>query len=254
MCKKDSGLENIQLNENEKKIFMRTEALIGENALLSLKKSHVAVFGLGGVGSFVAESLARSGVGELTLVDDDAVSLSNINRQLYALQSTVGKPKVTVARDRILDINPSIKLNLHKTFFSLESQAEFDFSKYDYVADCIDSVKSKLLLIELCNAAGKKIISAMGAGNKLDPSCFEISDISKTSVCPLCRIMRQELKKRGISGLNVVYSKEKPVEPFYHQENLELKAGHKAPASIAFVPPVMGMMMAGFIIRELGGV
>lgn len=237
--------------ENEKK-FIRTRAMLGNEAMKKLSESHVAVFGIGGVGSFVCESLARSGVGEITIIDNDDVSESNINRQLYALCSTVGKSKVDVAKERMLDINPELKINVFNTFFSDETLNQFDFSKFDYVADCIDSVSSKLLLIETCKKYEVKIISAMGAGNKLDPTQFEVSDISKTSVCPLCRVIRQELKKRNITELKVVYSKETPVQPFYDDESqMELKSGKPAPASIAFVPPVMGFIMAGVIIREL---
>lgn len=226
--------------------------MLGSEGMKELSKSHAAVFGIGGVGSFVCESLARSGVGEITIVDNDEVSESNINRQLYALCSTVEKSKVEVAKQRMLDINPELKINIHQTFFSEETANEFDFSKFDYVADCIDSVSSKLFLIETCKKNNVKIISAMGAGNKLDPTQFEVADISKTSVCPLCRVIRQELKKRNITELKVVYSKEKPVQPVYDEnEEVELKAGKPAPASIAFVPPVMGMIMAGVIIREL---
>lgn len=237
--------------ESEKK-FIRTRAMLGSKSMEKLSQSHVAVFGIGGVGSFVCESLARSGIAEITIVDNDDISESNINRQLYALCSTIGKSKVEVARDRLLDINPELKINICKKFFSEETAAEFDFSKYDYVADCIDSVSSKLFLIEICKKNDVKIISAMGAGNKLDPTQFEVADISKTSVCPLCRVIRQELKKRNITELKVVYSKEKPVLPQYEDgDKVELKAGKPAPASIAFVPPVMGMIMAGVIIREL---
>lgn len=240
--------------ENEKK-FIRTRAMLGSEAVKKLSESHAAVFGIGGVGSFVCESLARSGIGELTIIDNDDISESNINRQLYALCSTVGQSKVEVAKKRLLDINPDIKINVYKIFFEEKTLSDFDFSRFDYVADCIDSVSSKLLLIETCKKNGIKIISAMGAGNKLDPTQFEVADISKTSVCPLCRKIRQELKKKNINELKVVYSREKPVKPVYDDDdNTELKSGKPAPASIAFVPPVMGMIMAGVIIKDLSGI
>lgn len=229
--------------------------MLGTDGMKNIFKSHIAVFGIGGVGSYVCEALARSGIGEITIVDNDEVSESNINRQLYALCSTAGKSKVEIAKARMLDINPELKINIFKTFFCEETLNQFDFSSFDYVADCIDSVSSKLLLIETCKKNNVKIISAMGAGNKLDPCQFEVADISETSVCPLCRVIRQELKKRNIKELKVVYSKEKPLTPVYENEkDTELKAGKPAPASIAFVPPVMGLIMAGVIIKEAAGI
>ena len=221
--------------------FVRTELLIGTDSLQKLQKSRVAVFGVGGVGGYVVEALARSGIGELDLIDNDVVSTSNINRQIIALQSTVGKDKVEVARQRILDINPKCRVNIYKKFFSPETSFEFDFSKYDYVVDAIDSVTGKIELVMKSNEVNVPIISSMGAGNKLYPEMFEISDIYKTSVCPLAKVMRQELKKRGVKKLKVVYSKEIPIK----------KDGQRLPASIAFTPSVVGLIIAGEVVRNL---
>jgi len=224
--------------ENE---FVRTEMLIGTEALKTLQNSRVAVFGVGGVGGYVVEALARSGVGEIDLIDNDTVSITNINRQIIALQSTVGKDKVEVARQRVIDINPKCKVNIYKTFFTPETSSEFEFSKYNYVVDAIDSVTGKIELVMKSNEANVPIISSMGAGNKLHPEMFEISDIYKTSVCPLAKVMRQELKKRRIKKLKVVYSKEAPIK----------KDGQRLPASIAFTPSVVGLIIAGEVIRNL---
>lgn len=222
----------------------RTVRLIGKEAQEKLKESHVAVFGVGGVGGAAVEALARAGVGIITLVDKDTVSESNINRQLIALSSTVGKEKTLAWKERILEINPTAGVYEKCVFFLPENAEDFDFSEYDYVLDCVDTVTAKLELVTRCHAVGTPIISAMGAGNKLDPSRFEVTDISKTTVCPLARVMRQELKKRGIYHLPVVFSTETPVK----------SAGEdKAPGSISFVPPVMGYLMAGKVIRDLAG-
>lgn len=221
--------------------FSRTELLIGEEALKKLSKSRVAVFGAGGVGGYVIEALARSGVGTLDLIDNDTVNITNINRQIYALHSTLGQYKVEAAKERILDINPEIKVNVYKTFYTPETSDEFDFSKYDYIVDAIDTVSGKIELVMKANEAGTPIISAMGAGNKLHPEMFEIADIYKTSYCPLAKVMRTELKKRGIKKLKVVYSKELPLK----------HAGGRVPASIAFVPPAAGLIIAGEVIRDL---
>jgi len=217
----------------------RTALLLGPLALETLARSHAAVFGVGGVGGHAAEALARSGIGALELIDGDTVSESNLNRQIVALHSTLGQPKAQVMAARAKDINPACKANARAVFFDAGTACQFDFTQYDYVLDCIDSVTSKLLLVELCHAAGTKIISCMGAGNKLDPSRFEIADIYKTGVCPLARVMRRELRKRGIPALKVVYSREEPV------------AASRPPGSVAFVPSVAGLIMAGEVVREL---
>ena len=223
--------------------FERTELLLGKEAVEKLKSKRVAVFGVGGVGGYVCEALARSGVGELDIIDNDTVALSNINRQIIALHSTLGMYKVDAAEKRLLDINPDIKINKRKCFFLPETAGEFDFSRYDYVVDAIDTVTGKLGLIECAEKAGVKIISSMGAGNKLDPTGFEVSDIFKTSVDPLARVMRKELRARGIKKLKVVYSREEPV-----------KTGQgSTPGSTAFVPSVAGLIIAGEVISELIG-
>ena len=227
-------------------LFSRTENLIGKAAVERLSLSRVAVFGLGGVGGHVVEALARSGVGELLLVDNDTVSVSNINRQMVALHSTVGKPKTQVMAERVKDINPSIKVETRDVFFLPETADAFDFSHFDYVVDAIDTVSGKIALIEKCKAANVPIISAMGAGNKLDPTAFAVADISKTSGCPLARVMRRELKQRGITDVKVVYSKEQPLG-----ETRQNERGKAVPASIAFVPSVMGLIIAGEVIKDI---
>ena len=254
--------------QNKETWCSRTEILLGEESIKKLEKSKVAVFGIGGVGGFAAEALARSGVGHLELVDHDTVSVSNINRQIVALQSTVGKYKVDVMKDRIEDINPEITVVAHKCFYLPETAEQFDFSNYDYVVDCIDTVTGKLQLVEAAKAAGVPVICSMGAGNKLDPTMFEVADISKTSVCPLAKVMRRELKKRNIKNVKVVYSKEEPVEAkVKYQENdsgktaevqmqengsLENAGRRKSiPGSCAFVPSVAGLILAGEVIKDL---
>ena len=217
----------------------RTEALLGTAAIEKLSRSRIAVFGLGGVGGHAAEALARAGIGALDLIDGDTISMSNLNRQLIALHSTLGQPKAQVMAARVRDINPACDVTARVLFFDAETANQFDFLRYDYVLDCIDTVTSKLLLIELCHAAGTKIISCMGAGNKLDPGRFEIADIYKTSVCPLAKAVRQELRKRGIPALKVVYSQEPPV------------TNSRPPGSVSFVPSAAGLMMAGEAVREL---
>lgn len=230
--------------------FSRSELLLGRDAMKKLNNSHVAVFGIGGVGSYTVEALVRCGVGELTLIDNDTVSVTNINRQIIALNSTVGKAKVEVAKNRALDINPNIKIHTLKTFFTAENQSEIDFTEFDYVVDAIDTVSGKIALVEECQKAGVPIISSMGTGNKLDPTAFEVSDIFKTSVCPLAKVMRHELKKRGIKKLKVVYSKE---EPKVHKgETDEKPQGRRSiPASVSFVPSVAGLIIAGEVIKDL---
>ena len=231
--------------------FSRTAFLLGPESMEKLKKAKVAIFGLGGVGSYVAEALARSGVGALDLVDHDTISLTNINRQLFATHSTVGRYKADVAKERILDINPEIQATARKTFFGPDTVSEFDFSEYDYVVDAIDTVTGKLALITACKAADVPILCSMGTGNKLDPTKFQIADISKTSVCPLARIMRKECAKRGIRHLKVLFSTEDPIAPS-EEITEELPEGRRAlPGSVAFVPSVAGLIIAGEVIKNL---
>ncbi len=229
---------------------IRTAMMLGEGAVTKLHNSKVAVFGIGGVGGYAVEALARAGVGELHLIDADRVSLSNINRQIIALHSTVGQYKTEAARDRILDINPKAKVVCYNLFFGEETAGRFDLSAFDYVVDCIDSLSSKILLITLCKEANTEIISAMGAGNKLDPTGFSVSDISKTEVCPLARAVRIALRKRGINHLKVVYSKELPAVT-NPEADAEKCDGRAAPGSISFVPSVMGLIMAGEVIKDI---
>ena len=232
--------------------FTRSEKLLGKEAMGILKNSAIAVFGIGGVGSYTAEALCRCGVGHLTFVDNDVVSVTNINRQIIALHSTIGKHKTEVMKERALDINPSAKIETFNCFFNEETCEQFDFEKYDYVVDAIDTVKSKLLLIELAGRARTKIISSMGTGNKLDPSQLEITDIYKTEVCPLARAVRKEAKQRKIKKLKVLFSREVPVKISENLDDTEdLKNGYPAPASISFVPSVAGLMIAGEVVRDL---
>ena len=227
---------------------LRTKMLIGEQSVQKLNNSHVAVFGLGGVGSYTVEALARAGVGKLTIVDCDVVDITNVNRQLIALHSTVGMPKTQVAKSRILDINPNCKVFDYNLRFDSATQKNFDFSQFDYVVDAIDTVTSKLLLVELCNANNVPIISSMGTGNKLDATAFEVADISQTSVCPLCKVMRKELKRRNLHSLRVVYSKEEPQKPLFDEQPSQRR---QTPASISFVPSVAGLILAGEVIKDL---
>lgn len=244
--------------------FSRTELLVGADAMQKLQNATVAVFGIGGVGGYTVEALARSSVGKLVLIDDDKICLTNINRQIIATRSTVGKQKVEVMRDRILDINPKANVEIHETFYTKENADEFDFSTYSYVVDAIDTVSSKLVLIERAKAAGVPIISCMGAGNKLDPTKFEIADISKTSVCPLARVMRRELKVRGITSLKVLYSKEEVIKPVETDANSckyhcvcppgtkrKCTIRRQVPGSVSFVPSVAGLIIAGEVIKDL---
>ena len=232
--------------------FIRTELMLGHSAMEKLKKSHVAVFGVGGVGGYAVEALARSGVGSLDLIDNDVVAESNINRQIIATTKTIGKSKVDVAKERVLDINPDIEVNTFKTFYTPESASDFDFSKYDYIIDAIDTVTGKIELVMQANATNTPIISSMGAGNKLDPTAFEVSDIYKTSICPLARVMRRELNKRHIKKLKVVYSKEKPIQPKIDEVALRKETNKRQiPASNAFVPSVAGLIIAGEVIKDL---
>lgn len=230
------------MEENQ---FSRTELLLGKKSIENLAKKRVAVFGVGGVGGFVCEGLVRSGIGIIDIIDKDTVALSNLNRQLIALHSTVGMNKVDVLEARLKDINEELIVNKHKCFFLPETSDSFEFEKYDYVVDAIDTVTGKIELVLQAKEAGVPIISAMGAGNKLDPTAFQVADIYKTSVCPLARVMRRELKKRGVDKLKVVYSKEEPVKPAF-AEGEEIVTG-----SVSFVPSVMGLIIAGEIVKEL---
>lgn len=232
--------------------FSRTELLIGKDGLNKLKNARVAVFGLGGVGGHAVEALVRSGVGAIDLIDNDTVALSNLNRQLFATQKTIGKYKVDVAEERLKEINPEVKITKYRTFYTPETAEEFDFSKYDYIVDAIDTVVGKLSLIEKSKEHNVPIICSMGAGNKMDPTKFEVTDISKTSVCPLAKVIRQELKKRKIKKVKVVYSKEIPIKIDDSSLKEELKAGkHRIPGSNAFVPSTVGLIMAGEVIKDL---
>ena len=235
--------------------LLRTELLIGSQALERLRTSRVCVFGVGGVGGYVVEALARSGVGEIDIVDNDDVALSNINRQIIALHSTVGKSKVDVFKERILDINPEAKVNVHKCFYLPENSEEFDFGSFDYVVDAIDTVTSKIDIIVKCTEKGTPVISSMGTGNKLDPTRVQVTDINKTETDPLARVMRRELKKRGIKRLKVVYSDEKPITPDRNMVEEELSntgsLRRSIPGSTAFVPPVAGLIIAREVVMNL---
>ena len=246
--------------------FSRTQLLFGAEAMEKLYHARVAVFGIGGVGGYTAEALARSGIGTLDLIDDDKVCLTNINRQIFATRKTVGQYKVDVAEQRILDINPHAVVHTYKTFYSPDTAEQFDFTLYDYVVDAIDTVTGKLELVEQAEKAGIPIISSMGAGNKLDPTAFEVADIYETSVCPLARVMRRELKKRGIKKLKVVYSKEPAMTPIDDmaiscRANCICPPGtertctqrRQVPGSNAFVPPVAGLIIAGEVVKDIAG-
>lgn len=246
--------------------FSRTQLLFGEEGMDRLFHARVAVFGIGGVGGYTVEALARSGVGELDLIDDDRVCLTNLNRQIFATRKTVGQYKVDVARERILEINPDAVVHTYKTFYTPETADQFDFSLYDYVVDAIDTVTGKLALVEQAQKAGTPIISSMGAGNKVDAAAFEVADIYKTSVCPLARVMRRELKKRGVKHLKVVYSKEPAMTPL---DDMTISCRthcicppgtarkctqrRQVPGSNAFVPSVAGLIIAGEVIKDLSG-
>lgn len=246
--------------------FSRTQLIFGKEAMDKLANSRVAVFGIGGVGGYTVEALVRSGIGAIDIIDDDKVCLTNINRQIFATRKTVGKYKVDVAEERILDINPDIKVTKHRTFYSPETASEFDFTQYDYVVDAIDTVTGKLELVENAKKCGTPIICSMGAGNKVDASAFEVTDIFKTSVCPLAKVMRYELKRRGIKHLKVVYSKEQPVKPV---EDMAISCRshcvcppgtarkctqrRQIPGSTAFVPSTVGLIIAGEVVKDLIG-
>ena len=244
--------------------FSRTELLLGNEAMEHLKDARVAVFGIGGVGGFTVEALVRSGIGKFDLIDDDKICLTNLNRQIIATRKTVGKYKAEVMKERILEINPNAEVNVHKCFFLPENAEEFDFSSYSYVVDAVDTVTAKLLIIESAKKACVPVISCMGAGNKLNPAMFEVADITKTSVCPLAKVMRRELKKHKIKNVKVVYSKEQPIRPI---EDMAIScrnhcicppgAQHKCtdrrdiPGSTAFVPSVAGLIIASEVVKDL---
>ena len=236
--------------------YSRTELLIGAEGMNLLKGSSVMVFGVGGVGSHCIEALARSGIGNLILIDNDTVSLTNINRQSIAYHSTIGQFKTAVMAERIRDIDPSIKVKTYETFVLPENLAAIldDEERIDYIIDAIDTVSAKIALVEEAVKRGIRLISSMGTGNKLHPELFEIDDLSKTSVCPLCRVMRRELKQRGILHLKVLYSKEKPIDISGRETGEDPGARRSVPGSISFVPPVAGLLIAGQVIRELSGV
>ena len=238
--------------------FVRTRLLLSEEGMEKLKGSRVAVFGIGGVGGFATEALVRSGVGAIDLIDHDRVSLSNLNRQIIALHSTVGRFKTEVMRERMLDINPEAEIREFRSFFLPEEKDKFPFAEYDYIIDAVDTVTAKIGLVMAAEEYHVPIISSMGAGNKLDPAMFEVADIYKTSVCPLAKVMRRELKKRGIRKLKVVYSKEVPITPgsenLSPEEQEELSARRSTPGSIAFVPSAAGLILAGEVIRDLAGI
>lgn len=239
--------------------FIRTELLFGAEAMEKLKNSRVAVFGVGGVGGHVVEALARTGIGTLDLIDNDTVAESNINRQIVATTKTIGRQKVEVARERVLEINPDICVNIYQTFYLPETQDQFDFSQYDYVVDAIDTVTGKIALVLQAQEAGVPIISSMGAGNKVNPAMFEVADIYKTSVCPLAKVMRQELKKRGVKKLKVVYSKEKPLTPRAIEgastnsvtSTNPGTSRRSTPGSNAFTPSVAGLIIASEVVKDL---
>ena len=234
--------------------FSRTQLLFGGEAMEKLKGSRVAVFGIGGVGGYCVEALARSGVGTLDLIDDDTVNITNLNRQIIATHATLGMDKVDAAKERVLSINPGPVVHTHTTFYLPETAGEFDFTQYDYVVDAIDTVTGKLMLVQAAKEAGTRIISCMGTGNKLDPTAFEVADISKTSVCPLARIMRKELGKRGIKHLKVVYSKELTLTPAPAEEEDSAHPKRQTPGSNAFVPAVAGLILAGEVVKDLAGI
>ena len=247
--------------------FSRTELLLGKEAMNKLENARVAVFGIGGVGGYVCEALARSGVGKLDLIDNDKVCMSNLNRQIIATRNTVGKYKTEVMRSRILEINPEAEVNIHNCFFLPENAEEFPFEEYDYVVDAVDTVTAKIALVMKCKEVDVPIISSMGAGNKLDASAFRVTDIYKTKVCPLAKVMRRELKKRGVKKLKVVYSEEQPTRPI---EDMAIScrtncicppgAAHKCterrdiPGSVAFVPSVVGLIIAGEVAKDIAGI
>ncbi|SHJ62823.1 tRNA A37 threonylcarbamoyladenosine dehydratase [Geosporobacter subterraneus DSM 17957] len=244
--------------------FSRTELVIGTDNLEKLKNAKVAVFGIGGVGTYAVEGLARSGVGKFVLVDDDDICLTNINRQIHAMRSTIGKPKVEMMKARVLDINPRAEVETYKMLYNAETAEQLLAADYDYVVDAIDMVSAKLDLVERCSKMKLPIISSMGAGNKLDPTRFEVTDIFKTTICPLAKVMRKELRKRGVEKLKVVYSKEEPIEPkaissdcktdcICPNKDRTCTVRHQIPGSVAFVPSVAGLIIASVVVKDLTG-
>ena len=231
--------------------FSRTQILLGDVAMEKLQNARVAVFGVGGVGGYTAEALARSGVGALDLIDPDTVSVTNINRQLFATHSTVGQYKVDVAASRLLDISPSLHVTTHKVFYTPETADTFDFSQYDYIVDAIDTVTGKLCLAEQAFAVGTPIISCMGAGNKLNGTAFQVADISKTTICPLARVMRKELKKRGIHHMKVVFTTEEALKPVGIEEEAAAIGKRQIPGSTSYIPGIAGLLLAGEVIQDL---
>ena len=231
--------------------LLRTAMLLGEEAVDRLEKARVAIFGIGGVGGYTLEALARAGVGALDLIDNDTVSRSNINRQILATQSTVGLPKVEVGKSRVLDINPDCVVRTWQVFYTPETADQFDFTQYDYIVDAIDTVTGKLQLIQRAYECGTPVISCMGTGNKLDAAAFEVSDISKTTMCPLARIMRKELGKRGIKHLKVVCSKEEALSPTGWEEEAKMLGKRQIPGSVSFVPGAAGLILAGEVIKDI---
>ena len=234
--------------------FSRTGLLLGDDALVTLQRSRVAVFGIGGVGGYTVEALARAGVGTIDVIDSDTVSISNLNRQLLATYDTVGMLKVEAAKARILSINPKAVVNTHPVFYTPETAQLLDFSQYDYIVDAIDTVTGKLCIIQTAMEAGVKVISCMGTGNKLDPTALQVADISKTTICPLARIMRKELRKRGINHLKVVYSTEEALTPVGAEEEAAAIGKRTIPGSTAFVPGAAGLILAGEVIKDLVGI
>ena len=235
----------------EDKEFSRSTLLLGQEATDKIAGSRVAVFGLGGVGGYVVEALGRTGLGEIDIVDNDKVCLSNINRQIIATRKTLGRHKVDVMKERILDINPNAVVHVHKCFFLPNTVEEFEFAKYDYIVDAVDTVTAKLQLIEIAKEYNVPIISSMGAGNKLDPTRLEVADIYETSVCPLARVMRRELRARGIEKLKVVYSKEKPIKPLGEYDEDSSRQERARPGSVAFIPSVAGLIIASEVIKDI---
>lgn len=231
--------------------FSRTQILLGDAAMEKLQRARVAVFGIGGVGGYTAEALIRSGIGAIDLIDPDDVSITNINRQLFAAHSNVGKQKVEVAKARLLDINPQADIRLHPVFYTPETADQFDFTQYDYIVDAIDTVTGKLCLAERAFSVGTPIISCMGAGNKLDGTAFQVADISKTTICPLARVMRKELKKRGIHHMKVVFTTEEAIKPVGAEEEAAAIGKRQIPGSVSYIPGIAGLLLAGEVIKDL---
>ena len=231
--------------------FIRTQMLLGKEALEKLSHKKVAIFGVGGVGGYVCEALVRCGIGEFAIIDNDTVAESNLNRQIIALHSTIGRSKVEVMKERMLDINPDVKVNTRECFFLPENSDTFDFSEYDYVVDCVDTVTAKIEIIMKAKEAGVQVISSMGTGNKLNPAMLTVTDISKTQMDPLAKVMRRELKKRGVYKLKVVYSEEKPIKPDVEESAADQGARRSTPGSVSFVPSVAGLIIASEVIKDL---